>query len=383
MASITACTTTSSVAGAVLVHKASLSRPSVIALGLPAMSKNNGKVKCSMERKAGESKLGMCGSLMAAACAATISISPAAMALVDERMSTEGTGLPFGLSNNLLGWILFGVFGLICDSPGSEEEEEFFDLDNESDLVGSGLGLGRCPRVVYGKSFRDCRRRHCFRRRGFARGGEKRSRFGGLVKLSLRMERSSIGMICNTFPETLSKLLLALCPNITSSRIQFAAAQLPNLELTDCCMTICNPDLDSPKTQENNDLQLQRTPHSKMHLIYQKLIINHTCLKKLSLWGCSGLDALYLNCPELNDLNLNSCTHLNPERLLLQCPILECVPALGCRTRWFKSFRIRYAQILWPGKIIFIANVFLIALKGSGNPTCKSCIYECTSDLRW
>ncbi len=35
------------------------------------------------------------------------------MALVDERLSTEGTGLPFGLSNNLLGWILLGVFGLI------------------------------------------------------------------------------------------------------------------------------------------------------------------------------------------------------------------------------------------------------------------------------
>lgn len=48
---------------------------------------------------------------MAAAMAATVS-SPA-MALVDERLSTEGTGLPFGLSNNLLGWILLGVFGLI------------------------------------------------------------------------------------------------------------------------------------------------------------------------------------------------------------------------------------------------------------------------------
>lgn len=43
---------------------------------------------------------------------AVMSSSPA-MALVDERMSTEGTGLPFGLSNNLLGWILLGVFGLI------------------------------------------------------------------------------------------------------------------------------------------------------------------------------------------------------------------------------------------------------------------------------
>lgn len=77
--------------------------------------------------------------------------------------------------------------------------------------------------------------------------------------------------------------------------------------------------------------------------IYQKLIIKHAHLKKLSLWGCSGLDvshntnesyaasltielfiyyrtdflsypsqALYLNCPELNDLNLNSCTNLHP-----------------------------------------------------------------------
>ncbi|OIT40555.1 PREDICTED: photosystem II reaction center W protein, chloroplastic-like [Nicotiana attenuata] len=116
MATITACTTTSLVARAALVQNGFVSRPSSL-LGLPAMSKYMGKVKCSMERKeegqdGNESKLGMGASLMAAACAATMS-SPAAMALVDERMSTEGTGLPFGLSNNLLGWILLGVFGLI------------------------------------------------------------------------------------------------------------------------------------------------------------------------------------------------------------------------------------------------------------------------------
>lgn len=50
-------------------------------------------------------------SLLAAASAMTAA-SPA-LALVDERMSTEGTGLSLGLSNNLLGWILLGVFGLI------------------------------------------------------------------------------------------------------------------------------------------------------------------------------------------------------------------------------------------------------------------------------
>ncbi|VAH09067.1 unnamed protein product [Triticum turgidum subsp. durum] len=50
--------------------------------------------------------------LLAAASAAMTAASPA-LALVDERMSTEGTGLSLGLSNNLLGWILLGVFGLI------------------------------------------------------------------------------------------------------------------------------------------------------------------------------------------------------------------------------------------------------------------------------
>lgn len=94
------------------------------------MSKNMGKVRCSMEGmpQESESKLGMGASLMAAACAATMS-SPAAVALVDERLSTEGTGLPFGLSNNLLGWILVGVFALIWGlyfvyTSTLEEDEE-------------------------------------------------------------------------------------------------------------------------------------------------------------------------------------------------------------------------------------------------------------------
>ncbi|KAJ4968192.1 hypothetical protein NE237_014893 [Protea cynaroides] len=150
---------------------------------------------------------------------------------------------------------------------------------------------------------------------------------------------SGIGMICNVFPETLSRLLLALCPNITSSGIQFAAAQLPLLELMDCGMTICDPNSENQDSADGTDYvnigcepnHLQKTPNSKLQHIYQKLIIKHGRLKKLSLWGCSGLDALYLNCPELNDLNLNSCTNLHPERLLLQCPSLQSVHALGCQ----------------------------------------------------
>ncbi|KAG2719041.1 hypothetical protein I3760_03G248800 [Carya illinoinensis] len=142
---------------------------------------------------------------------------------------------------------------------------------------------------------------------------------------------SGIGMICNVFPETLSRLHLALCPNITSSGIQFVTAQLPLLELMDCGMTICDPNSENPLPGECNDWELKNISKTKLHLIHQKLIIKHNRLKKLSLWGCSGLDALYLNCPELNDLNLNSCKNLHPERLLLQCGNLESVHASGCQ----------------------------------------------------
>ncbi|KAD3338303.1 hypothetical protein R6Q59_027023 [Mikania micrantha] len=116
-----------------LLQKHTITTHASPVFGLPSMSKM-GKVRCSMEGKPtitsddGASKLRMgVPCLMAAAVAATMS-SPTAMALVDERMSTEGTGLPFGLSNNLLGWILFGVFGLIWTLyfvyTGSLEEDE-------------------------------------------------------------------------------------------------------------------------------------------------------------------------------------------------------------------------------------------------------------------
>jgi hypothetical protein len=83
----------------------------------------------------------------------------------------------------------------------------------------------------------------------------------------------------------------------------------------DCGMTICDSDEENSTCEENNDSESQfsSTPNSKLHLMYQKLIIKHCRLKKLSLWGCSGLDALYLNCPELVELNLNSCKNLNQD----------------------------------------------------------------------
>nr|GEZ09904.1 hypothetical protein [Tanacetum cinerariifolium] len=40
--------------------------------------------------------------------------------------------------------------------------------------------------------------------------------------------------------------------------------------------------------------------------------------------------SLYLNCPNLSELNLNSCKALLPEKLVLQCSKLESVHAVGC-----------------------------------------------------
>ncbi|XVF06336.1 hypothetical protein REPUB_Repub06bG0039000 [Reevesia pubescens] len=83
-------------------------------LGLPVIA-TNGRIRCSLEQKPSATNMSsnpsMVASVMVAAAVSTTAAP--AMALVDERLSTEGTGLPFGLSNNLLGWILFGVFGLI------------------------------------------------------------------------------------------------------------------------------------------------------------------------------------------------------------------------------------------------------------------------------
>ncbi|KAL8150300.1 hypothetical protein V2J09_020108 [Rumex salicifolius] len=120
MATITASSSASMVARASLVRtpKLGLSSSSPV-LGKP--SKQETPI------------MSMSGSLMAAAMAAVMS-SPAAMALVDDRMSTEGTGLPFGLSNNLLGWILLGVFALIWSfytvytSTLDEDEESGLSL---------------------------------------------------------------------------------------------------------------------------------------------------------------------------------------------------------------------------------------------------------------
>ncbi|XP_039119642.1 photosystem II reaction center W protein, chloroplastic-like [Dioscorea cayenensis subsp. rotundata] len=96
-------------------------------LGLGQMKMRGGRVRCSSETKTTGPTMGMGAALLAAA--GVMSVSNPVLALVDERLSTEGTGLSLGLSNNFLGWILLGVFGLIWSlyflyTSTLEEDEE-------------------------------------------------------------------------------------------------------------------------------------------------------------------------------------------------------------------------------------------------------------------
>ena len=125
--------TISAAAATTVVARAAIARPQ--ALGLPQLRTRSERVRCSYSKGAKEATpaaaaavRGAGVSLLAAAGAVTASAGPA-LALVDERMSTEGTGLSLGLSNNLLGWILLGVFGLIWSlytvyTSGLDEDEE-------------------------------------------------------------------------------------------------------------------------------------------------------------------------------------------------------------------------------------------------------------------
>lgn len=82
--------------------------------GLPQIGARGGRVlRCSSEKSpAATQGTGAAGASLLAATG-VMSVSSPVLALVDERMSTEGTGLSLGLSDNSLGWIIVGVFGLI------------------------------------------------------------------------------------------------------------------------------------------------------------------------------------------------------------------------------------------------------------------------------
>ncbi|KAG2325722.1 hypothetical protein Bca52824_008450 [Brassica carinata] len=146
---------------------------------------------------------------------------------------------------------------------------------------------------------------------------------------------TGLGMICDALPDTLSKLLVALCPNVTSSGIQFATAQLPLLELMDCGMTVSDPSSDNPTSEENSSTPQKASGYN------QKMFIKHKRLKKLS--SVSKL-------PGAEGLNLNSCSNLQPESLVLQCPKLELVYASGCQNLLTEAIRKQVSENFAAGE---------------------------------
>nr|ACN40147.1 unknown [Picea sitchensis]ACN40418.1 unknown [Picea sitchensis] len=128
MAATAVFSTTTSVSAFLLnrsLGSAAASRPSSLSVvgmtGLPALDKRCTVCYAQKQEEIVRAKensqncmvsLGGAAPLMAVAAALTVSTKEA-FALVDERLSTEGTGLGLGLSNPLLGWILVGVFTLI------------------------------------------------------------------------------------------------------------------------------------------------------------------------------------------------------------------------------------------------------------------------------
>ncbi|KAJ0974057.1 hypothetical protein J5N97_016022 [Dioscorea zingiberensis] len=186
---------------------------------------------------------------------------------------------------------LYCMSKMVINCPNLKELSlDFSQQENDStDFISMMDSLGRtCPRglcmlsLVLGSNITD------------ASVAAIVSCYASLEMLDLSgISDNGIGMICNAFPQTLSRFLLSLCPNMTSSGIQFATAKLPHLQLIDCGMSLCDFSSRNDSLEDIAEIgQTHRSQKSgtRTHPIYQKLIIKHGRLKKLSLWGCSGLD---------------------------------------------------------------------------------------------
>jgi hypothetical protein len=78
--------------------------------------------------------------------------------------------------------------------------------------------------------------------------------------------------------------------------VQAAATQLPLLRLMDCGKSLCvKPRPESQKSYFGDitggiKFCSKSVNQKKQQVTYEKLIIKHANLKKLSLWGCSAID---------------------------------------------------------------------------------------------
>ena len=91
-----------------------------------------GAVKC----QAGQvEELAKKAATIAATLPALVAASPA-FALVDDRLNGDGVGLPFGVNDPALGWVIVGVAGIVW-SLYFAAQKDFGDFEDPS----SGLDL--------------------------------------------------------------------------------------------------------------------------------------------------------------------------------------------------------------------------------------------------
>ncbi|XP_039014658.1 F-box/LRR-repeat protein 17-like [Hibiscus syriacus] len=81
-------------------------------------------------------------------------------------------------------------------------------------------------------------------------------------------------------------LSLVLGSDITDASVAAIASSYSRLELLD----LSGSSISDSYSDQNSDSEVPNVLNNKLHLMYQKLIIKHSRLKKLSLWGYSSLD---------------------------------------------------------------------------------------------
>jgi len=82
------------------------------------------------------------GATALATSAATMAEAPVARALVDERLNGDGVGLPLGINDPVLGWVLLSVFLLVWGLY-STSVRSISNNDDEDSGSGSPTGSGR------------------------------------------------------------------------------------------------------------------------------------------------------------------------------------------------------------------------------------------------
>nr|GEZ07059.1 auxin transport protein BIG [Tanacetum cinerariifolium] len=116
--------------------------------------------------------------------------------------------------------------------------------------------------------------------------------------------------------------LLMLCCKIRENRrallrLEALANESDNIKISHNALTVSNEEAGAREQAK----KIQATSYTS------EAIYKTRSSEKSEPLGCSSLDSLYLNCPNMSELNLNSCKALLP---VLQCSKLESVHAVGC-----------------------------------------------------